>query len=39
MGEAVSGNAGMLSLFVLALVFFGLLIKDVGDNIRKYGKR
>lgn len=37
MDEAINGSAGMLSMFIPSYLFFGLPVKDVADNMRKYG--
>lgn len=38
MGDVLGGGSSMFILLIVSLVFFGLLIKDVADNAKKYGK-
>lgn len=38
MGDIMGGGGTMLIPLIASLVFFGLLIKDVADNMKKYGK-
>lgn len=39
MGEVLGNSAAMLVPAIAAIVFFALLIKDVADNMHKYGKK